>query len=94
MPLQRTGMHLSTEMHHYIVLAAKVSLDYMRQMSKLQPSTPRVPETNTRKTVSLPDSLWQEIAEFRFSKRFGTEAEAVRRLLIVGLETENSKAKK
>ena len=34
-----------------------------------------------RKSVTLPASMWLEIADYRFSERIGTEAEAVRRLV-------------
>ncbi len=48
----------------------------------------RSPEPVTRKSVTLPDSLWAEVAEFRFSERIGSEAEAVRRLIQAGLRAE------
>jgi hypothetical protein len=51
-----------------------------------------LPEPVTRKTVSLPDSMWEEIANFRFEQRIGSEAEAVRRLLLAGLRAEARKA--
>jgi hypothetical protein len=34
-----------------------------------------------RKSMSLPKSMWDDIAEFRFAQRIGTEAEAIRRLI-------------
>ena len=42
----------------------------------------------TRKSVTLPDSMWAEVAEFRFSERIGSEAEALRRLVQAGLRAE------
>ena len=41
-----------------------------------------------RKTVTLPESLWGEVAEFRHGLRIGTEAEALRRLIQSGLKAE------
>jgi len=34
-----------------------------------------------RKTVTLPASMWDDIAEYRHTNRISAEAEAVRRLL-------------
>ena len=45
----------------------------------------REPEPVARKTVALPRSVWDEVSEYRFTERIGTEAEALRRLLLVGL---------
>ncbi len=55
---------------------------------------PAPPEPSTRKSVTLPDSMWQEIADYRFAERIGSEAEAVRRLILVGLRAEKRKAAK
>jgi Arc/MetJ-type ribon-helix-helix transcriptional regulator len=57
-------------------------------------SKPEPPEPVTRKSVTLPDSMWREIADYRFSERIGSEAEAVRRLLVAALKTEKRKAAK
>ena len=48
----------------------------------------KAPETATRKSVTLPNSMWAEVAEFRFSERIGSEAEALRRLVQAGLRAE------
>lgn len=48
----------------------------------------RTPEPVTRKSVTLPNSMWAEVAEFRFSERIGSEAEALRRLVQAGLRAE------
>lgn len=48
----------------------------------------RTPEPATRKSVTLPNSMWAEVAEFRFSERIGSEAEALRRLVQAGLRAE------
>ena len=47
----------------------------------------------TRKSVTLPASMWREITDFRFAERIGTEAEAVRRLLQATLKVAARKAK-
>ena len=52
------------------------------------------PEPVTRKTVTLPDDLWQLVADFRFSERIGTEAEALRRLIQSGIRAEAKGRKK
>ena len=46
-----------------------------------------------RKTIALPARMWSEIADFRFSERIATEAEAMRRLLQMALKAERKKAK-
>ena len=38
-----------------------------------------------RKTLALPQPLWDAVADYRFSARIPTEAEAVRRLIEAGL---------
>ena len=44
------------------------------------------PETTVRKLVSLPHSMVREIEDYRFRERVKTEAEAIRRLLELGLK--------
>jgi hypothetical protein len=44
-------------------------------------------ETTVRKLVSLPRPLLQAIQDFRFQERFGTESEAIRRLIELGLKS-------
>ena len=39
-----------------------------------------------RKSVSLPESMWKQIDDFQFEHRVKRDAEAVRRLLELGLE--------
>src|SRR3712207_2060317 len=60
--------------HHSYTLAPDTPPVYRRLMSKKE-----LPEPSTRKNVTLPNSLWQEIADYRFEERIGSEAEAVRR---------------
>ena len=45
-----------------------------------------------RKTVSLPSSLWRQIEDFQFENRVKRDAEAIRRLIELGLE--NAKKRK
>ena len=66
-------------------LAATVRLRYIPGMENDPP---------VRKTVALPASMWQEIADFRFSERIGTEAEALRRLIQAGLRAEQKRLRK
>ena len=42
-----------------------------------------------RKTVTLPGSVWDRVAAMRFDHRISTEAEAVRRIVVAGLEAHN-----
>ena len=39
----------------------------------------------SRKSVTLPESMWNEIGEYRFYNRIPTEAEAIRQLIQRGL---------
>jgi hypothetical protein len=61
-----------------MLLATPATLVYQGTMRK--PADPI-----TRKNVNLPNSVWAEVAEFRFAERINTEAEAVRRLVMMGL---------
>lgn len=47
-----------------------------------------------RKSIGLPRSIWQEIADYRFGERITTENEAVRRLVLEGLKIWRRKMKK
>ncbi len=44
------------------------------------------PDRMTRKLVSLPRELLRAIEDFRFENRIKTEAEAIRRLIELGLK--------
>lgn len=46
-----------------------------------------------RKIVSLPPDLEKAVDDFRFENRFGTESEAIRRLIELGLEAARSTPK-
>jgi hypothetical protein len=47
---------------------------------------PPASENASRKTVTLPDTMWAAISEFRFYNRIPTEAEATRQLMQRGLD--------
>jgi metal-responsive CopG/Arc/MetJ family transcriptional regulator len=49
---------------------------------------PPYPEQASRKSVTLPDSLWDEIADYRHNQRISSEAEALRRIIRAGLDAE------
>jgi hypothetical protein len=49
---------------------------------------PKSPDPLIRKSITLPERLWAAVADFRFSHRLGSEAEAVRQLLKAGLVSE------
>ena len=38
-----------------------------------------------RKTVSLPSSVWRKVEDFQFANRIKRDAEAIRRLIDLGL---------
>lgn len=44
-------------------------------------------EMDTRKLISMPAELVERIKRFRFSNEINTEAEAIRLLIEMGLET-------
>jgi hypothetical protein len=44
-----------------------------------------------RKTVSLPTSVWRRIEDFQFENRVKRDAEAIRRLIELGLEAAKKK---
>jgi hypothetical protein len=54
---------------------------------------PDLPNDQIRKTVALPRSLWDDVAEVRFAQRIGTESEAVRRIMAAGVEALKSAPK-
>lgn len=54
---------------------------------------PPPPEPVTRKSVTLPNSMWEEVAAFRVAERIGSEAEAVRQLVQAALRDHAKKAK-
>lgn len=55
-----------------------------------KPDTP--PDPPVRKSVTLPKSMWDEMAEYRFTQRITTEAEAVRRLIQAALKMGRKRA--
>lgn len=48
-------------------------------------------ETTVRKLVSLPRELLREVEDYRFAERIGTESEAIRRLIRLGLDAEQKR---
>jgi hypothetical protein len=46
---------------------------------------------DTRKIVSLPADIAKAIEDFRFEERISTEAEAIRHLIVAGLEAKGRK---
>ena len=46
----------------------------------------KAPEPVTRKSIGLPDAMWQAIADFRFSERIPSETKAVCQLVQAGLD--------
>lgn len=46
-------------------------------------------EPTTRKSITMPVAVWQAIDMFRFREHFGSEAEAVRRIVLAGLKSLN-----
>lgn len=44
----------------------------------------------TRKSITLPETMWEAITAFRFDRRIATEAEAVRQLIQAGLDAKDA----
>lgn len=49
------------------------------------------PAPVTRKSVSLPDDVWEEVTQWRLLRRIATEAEAIRQIILSGLAAEKAK---
>ncbi len=47
---------------------------------------PDEPDPVIRKSVSLPTSLWKQIEDYQFAHRVKRDAEAIRRLIELGLK--------
>ncbi|BCI68075.1 hypothetical protein AAJCM20276_26990 [Acetobacter aceti] len=43
-------------------------------------------ETTTQKLIAMPKSLAEKVSEYRYDNRLPSEAEAIRRLIQIGLE--------
>ena len=54
---------------------------------------PRVKEHDVRKAVSLPRELAEAIADYRFEERISTESEAIRLLIVAGLQAKGRTVK-
>ena len=61
-----------------VSLDESVHLHHFHHMAKDKPMT-------ARKIVSLPEDLARQIEDFRFDNRISSEAEAIRRLIELGL---------
>jgi hypothetical protein len=48
---------------------------------------PTIPEPTSRKSVTLPDTLWETIGQYRYYRQIPTEAEAIRQLIQAGLNS-------
>jgi hypothetical protein len=71
------------------ILALKRTARYMLCMSK-----PKPPETMKRKSVTIPQSMWEEVAAYRRIEQIGSEMETLRRLIQAGLRAETRKVKR
>lgn len=52
---------------------------------------PSHPEPHARKLLYLAETMWGEIKDYHHTMQFASEAEAVRRLLRVGLNVEQQR---
>jgi hypothetical protein len=68
-------------LHHNRTLDTPLPYRYNEAMSK-PPKDP--PE---RKSVTMPRSMWRDIAKFQTADRIATEAEALRRVVVAGLRS-------
>lgn len=59
-------------------IAPNAQIGYSGYMSDADPIT--------RKTVSLPASMWRQVEDYQFANRIKRDAEAIRRLIELGLE--------
>lgn len=50
------------------------------------------PDAPIRKTVSLPTSVWKRIEDYQFDTRIKRDAEAIRRLIELGLKAAEAEA--
>lgn len=55
---------------------------------------PQPPETMKRKTVTLPESMWAEVTDYRRVEQIGSEMETLRRLIQAGLRAEVRRVKR
>jgi hypothetical protein len=68
-------------------LAPLVYVVYLTlSIAKGKADLPQSPEPTARKSVTLPNSMWNAIGEHRFYNRIPTEAEAIRQLIQSGLD--------
>jgi hypothetical protein len=67
-------------------LAPVVVMVYLVSISHGVADLPATPEPAARKSVTLPESMWKAIGEYRFYNRIPAEAEAIRQLIQRGLD--------
>lgn len=63
-------------------------------MEKESPKRGRPKLADTRKIFSLPADMAQAVEDYRFANRFKSEAEALRRLIELGLDQVRPASKK
>lgn len=51
----------------------------------------RITGPHVKKLINFPTDLWDRVLEWRFAKKAGTESEAIRQLVEIGLETSISR---
>jgi hypothetical protein len=73
------GMGVNTNLHHFHTVLHLLN-GHARMPSMAKETDPLI-----RKTVSLQESVWQEIEGYRSYERIPVEAEAIRRLLLEAL---------
>lgn len=48
----------------------------------------------TRKVIAMADEVWERVARYRHMEQIGSEADAVRQLMLVGLDGEEKRLAK
>lgn len=67
------------------MVVSAIDIIYIRRMETAFP---------VRKALQFTLDQWEQVKAFRFDQKIGTEAEAVRRLIELGLTTSSSSKKK
>jgi hypothetical protein len=58
---------------------------HCRSAIRLRMKEPEEKDLPVRKSVTMPQSMWRDIAQFQADERITTEAEALRRVVMAGL---------
>jgi hypothetical protein len=61
------------------------STHHYRSAIRLRMKKPEEKDLPVRKSVTMPQSMWRDIAKFQSDERITTEAEALRRVVLAGL---------